>query len=128
MGEAEEWLGGEMTDSELQARMDDALGQVREALEERGARLDLVKNPDFQWAGVVRHLPAGRLLVNTRKTGKKAGADSTKAVAEAVADLTLEGRLLGRIHFCESVTEVELPGGTRKAMGAVGIARMFTSL
>jgi hypothetical protein len=117
-----------MTDSELKLRMDDAFGQIGEALEERGARLELVKNPDFQWAGVVRRLPAGRLLINTHKTGKKAAPDSTKAVAEAVADLTLEGRLLGRVLFYDALTEVELPGGTRKPIGRVGIDRMFTSL
>ncbi len=117
-----------MTDNELQSRLDNALGQISEALEERGARLELVKNPDFHWAGVVRRLPAGRLLINTHKTGKKVGPDSTKAVAEAVADLTLEGRLLGRVLFYEALTEVELPGGTRKPMGRLGIDRMFTSL
>jgi len=115
-----------MTDNELQVRMDDALGQIREAIEAKGARLELVKNPDFLWVGMVRRLPSGRLLINTRKTGKQAGPDSTKPVAEAVADLTLEGRLLGRVLFYAAQTEVELPGGVRKPLGRSGVDRIFS--
>jgi hypothetical protein len=117
-----------MTDGELQVRMDDGLEQIKEAIEARGARLELVKNPDFCWAGIVRRLPAGRLLINTRKTGKQAGPDSTKPVAEAVADVTLEGRLLGRLLFYAAQTEIELPGGGHKPMGRSGVDRIFSSI
>src|SRR5271157_1940024 len=99
-----------MTDSELLERMDDALQQIKEAIEARGALLELDMKPDFRWAGIAR-LPAGKLLINTHKTGKQAAPESKKPVAEAVADLTLEGRLLARVLFYATNTEVELPGG-----------------
>lgn len=116
-----------MTDSELLERMDDALQQIREAIEARGALLELNMNPDFRWVGIAR-LPAGKLLINTFKTGKQAAPESKKPVAEAVADLTLEGRILARVLFYSANTEVELPGGAHKALNHSGIAKIFSSL
>ncbi len=116
-----------MTDSELETRMDDAIHLIREAVEERGGMLELEKKPDFRWAGVAR-LPAGKLMLNTRKTGKQAAPGDTKPVIEASFDLSLEGRLLARLLFYSSKTEVELPGGTHKPLGHAGIARAFDAL
>ena len=98
-----------MTDSELLERMNDALEQIREAIEARGALLELEKKPDFRWAGMAR-MPAGKLLIQTQKTGKQAAPESKKPVAEAMADLTLEGRFLARVLFYSANTEIELPG------------------
>ncbi|MGO8788064.1 MAG: hypothetical protein ACLQVL_11880 [Terriglobia bacterium] len=116
-----------MTDSELQERMTNALQQIREAIEERGALLELEIKPDFRWAGIAR-LPAGKLLINTQKTGKQASPDSKKPVAEAVADLTLEGRFIARVKFYSANTEVELPGGGHKPLDHSGVAKIFSSL
>lgn len=116
-----------MTDSELQARMESALQQIKEAIEERGGLLELDMKPDFRWAGVAR-LPAGKLLINAHKTGKQASPESKKPVAEAVADLTLEGRFIARVIFYSANTEVELPGGAHKALDHSGVAKIFTSL
>lgn len=116
-----------MTDSELKARMESALQQIKEAIEERGGLLELDMKPDFRWAGVAR-LPAGKLLINAHKTGKQASPESKKPVAEAVADLTLEGRFIARVIFYSANTEVELPGGAHKALDHSGVAKIFTSL
>ena len=116
-----------MTDSELQARMDEALHLIREAIEERGGLLDMEKKPDFRWAGMAR-LPAGKLMLSTHKTGKEAAPGDTKSVIEASADLSMEGRLIARILFYSTRTELELPGGTRKPFGHAGIARAFEAL
>ena len=116
-----------MTDSELQERMDDAIRLIREAIEERGGTLEMEKKPDFRWAGVAR-LPAGKLMLSTHKTGKQAAPGDTKSVIEASADLSIEGRLIARILFHSTKTEVELPGGTHKPFGHAGIARAFEAL
>jgi hypothetical protein len=116
-----------MTDSELLKRMDDALQQVREAIETRGALLELDTKPDFRWAGVAR-LPAGKLLIQTHKTGKEAAPDSKQPVVEAMADLTLEGRFLARLLFYSAKTEVELPGGARRPLDHSGVAKIFSSV
>ena len=116
-----------MTDSELLERMDDALQQIKEAIEERGALLELEKKPDFRWAGMAR-TPSGKLMIQTQKTGKQAGPDSKKPVAEALADLTLEGRFLARLLFFPAKTEVELPGGARRPLDHSGVAKIFSSL
>jgi len=116
-----------MTDSELQQRMDEVIHLIQEAIEERGGLLELEKKPDFRWAGAAR-LPTGRLMLNTRKTGKQAAAGETKAVIEASADLVFEGRLIARLLFYSTKTEVELPGGARKPFGHAGIARAFEAL
>ncbi|MGA2608225.1 MAG: hypothetical protein ABSH01_12305 [Terriglobia bacterium] len=116
-----------MTDSELQERMDEAIHLIREAIEERGGLLELEKKPDFRWAGVAR-LPAGKLMLSTHKTGKQAAPGDTKSVIEASADLSIEGRLIARILFHSTKTEVELPGGTHKPFGHAGIARAFEAL
>lgn len=116
-----------MTDTELQERMDNALGQITEAIEARGALLEIDKKPDFRWSGIAR-MPAGKLLIQTQKTGKQATPESKKPVAEALADLTLEGRLLARVLFFAAKTEVELPGGTRRALDHTGVAKIFSSL
>jgi len=116
-----------MTDSEILERMEDALQQIREAIEERGALLELNMKPDFRWVGIAR-LPVGKMLINTFKTGKQASPESKKPVAEAVADLTLEGRLLARILFYAANTEVELPGGAHKPLDHSGISKIFSSL
>jgi hypothetical protein len=116
-----------MTDSELQERMDEAIQVIREAIEERGGLLEVEKKPDFRWAGVAR-LPAGKLLLSTRKTGKQAAPGDTKSVIEASADVTIEGRLVARILFHSTKTEVELPGGIHKPLGHAAIARAFEAL
>ena len=116
-----------MTDSELQERMDEAIRLIQEAIEERGGTLEMEKKPDFRWAGVAR-LPAGKLMLSTRKTGKQAAPGDTKSVIEASADLIIEGRLIARILFHSTKTEVELPGGTHKPFGHAGIARAFEAL
>lgn len=116
-----------MTDSELEERMDSALQQIREAIEARGALLELDKKPDLRWAGIAR-TPSGKLLIQTQKTGKQAGPDSKKPVAEAVADLTLEGRFLARLLFYPASTEVELPGGAHKPLDHSGVAKIFVSV
>ncbi len=116
-----------MTESELRDRLDNAIGQIREAIEERGGMLELEVRPDFRWAGVAR-LPVGKLLLNTQKTGKEPAPGDTKPVVEATADLTLEGRLIARILFYASKTEVELPGGARKPFGHAGLAKAFEAL
>ncbi len=116
-----------MTDSELQERMDEAIHLIQEAIEERGAVLEMEKKPDFRWAGVAR-LPTGKLMLSTHKTGKQAAPGDTKSVIEASADLSMEGRLIARILFHSTKTEVELPGGARKPFGHAGIARAFEAL
>jgi hypothetical protein len=116
-----------MTDSELLERMNDALQQIREEIEARGALLELDTKPDFRWAGVAR-LPAGKLLIQTQKTGRQAAPESRKPVAEAFADLTLEGRFLARVLFYPDKTEVELPGGARRALDHSGVVKIFSSL
>ena len=116
-----------MTDSELLERMKDALQQIREEIETRGGLLELDMKPDFRWAGIAR-MPAGKLLIQTQKTGKQAAPDSKKPVAEAVADLTLEGRFLGRLLFYSANTEVELPGGARRPLDHPGVVKIFSSL
>jgi|SRR5208337_1416342 len=116
-----------MTDSELQERMDEAIHLIREAIEERGGLLELEKEPDFRWAGVAR-LPAGKLMLNTRRTGKHSEPGDTKPVIEASADLSFEGRLIARLLFYSTKTEVELPGGTHKPLSHAGIARAFEGL
>jgi hypothetical protein len=67
-------------------------------------------------------------MLNTRKTGKQAAPGDTKAVIEASADLVFEGRLIARLLFYSTKTDVELPGGTRKPFGHAGIARAFEAL
>ncbi len=116
-----------MTDSELTERMSSALEQIREAIEARGALLELDKKPDFRWAGMAR-TPSGKLMIATQKTGKQPGPDSKKPVAEALVDLTLEGRLIGRLFVYQAHTEVELPGGGRRAFDHSGIAKMFSGM
>ena len=116
-----------MTDSELQERMDEAIQLIREAIEERGGFLEIEKKPDLRWAGTAR-LPAGKLMLNTRRTGKRAMPGDTKPVIEASADLSFEGRLIARLLFYSTKTEVELPGGTHKPFGHAGIARAFEGL
>ena len=116
-----------MTDSELRERMDNALEQINEAIEARGALLEIDKNPDFRWAGMAR-MPSGKLMIHTQKTGKKASPESKKPVAEALADVTLEGRLLGRVLFFSAKTEVELPGGARRPLDHSGVAKIFSSM
>jgi hypothetical protein len=49
-------------------------------------------------------------------------------VIEASADLSMEGRLIARILFHSTKTEVELPGGAHKPFGHAGIARAFEAL
>jgi len=116
-----------MTDSELQARMDEALHLIREAIEARGGLLELEKQPDLRWAGLAR-LPSGKLMLSTHKTGKEAAPGDTRSVIEASADLSMEGRLIARILFYSTKTEVELPGGTRKPFSHAGIARAFEAI
>ena len=98
-----------MTDSELLERMDNALQQIKEAIEARGALLELDKKPDFRWAGMAR-MPSGKLMIQTQKTGKQAAPDSKKPVAEAIADLTLEGRLLARASLLRGQDRGRTPG------------------
>jgi hypothetical protein len=107
--------------------MDEAIRLIREAIEERGGLLEMEKKPDFRWAGVAR-LPAGKLMLSTHKTGKQAAPGDAKSVIEASADLSIEGRLIARILFHSTKTEVELPGGTHKPFGHAGIARAFEAL
>jgi hypothetical protein len=107
--------------------MDEAIHLIREAIEERGGLLEIEKKPDFRWAGVAR-LPTGKLLLNTHKTGKQAATGDTKPVIEALADLTFEGRLVARVLFYLTITELELPGGAHKPFGHAGIARAFEAL
>ncbi len=116
-----------MTDSELLERMDNALQQIKEEIESRGALLELDKKPDFRWAGMAR-MPSGKLMIQTHKTGRQAAPESKKPVAEAIADLTLEGRLLGRLLFYAAKTEVELPGGAHRPLDHSGVAKIFSSL
>jgi len=116
-----------MTDSELQERMDEAIQLIQEAIEERGGLLEMEKKPDFHWAGVAR-LPAGKLMLSTHKTGKRAMPGDTKSMIEASADLIIEGRLIARILFHSTKTEVELPGGAHKPFGHAGITRAFEGL
>jgi hypothetical protein len=107
--------------------MDEAIHLIREAIEERDGTLEMEKKPDFRWAGVAR-LPAGKLMLSTHKTGKQAAPGDTKSVIEASADLIIEGRLIARILFHSTKTEVELPGGTHKPFGRAGVARGFEAL
>ena len=116
-----------MTDSELLERMNEAFREITEELEVRGALLELNRKPDFRWNGIAR-LPAGKLLINAQKTGKQPTPESTKPVAEAMVDLTLEGRFIARVLLFAARNEVELPGGARKPFDHSGIARMFSSL
>ena len=116
-----------MTDTELQERMDEAIHLIHEAIEERGGLLEVEKKPDFRWAGAAR-LPSGKLMLNARRTGKHAEPGDTKPVIEASADLSFEGRLIARLLFYSTKTEVELPGGTHKPLGHAGIARAFEGL
>jgi hypothetical protein len=116
-----------MTDSELQERMDKAIQLIGEAIQEQGGLLEIEKGPDFRWAGVAR-LPTGKLTLNTHKTGKQAAPGGTKLVIEASADLSFEGRLIARVLFYSTKTEVELPGGAHKPFGHAGIARAFEAL
>jgi hypothetical protein len=76
----------------------------------------------------VARLPTGKLLLNTHKTGKQAATGDTKPVIEALADLTFEGRLVARVLFYLTITELELPGGAHKPFGHAGIARAFEAL
>jgi hypothetical protein len=116
-----------MTDSELQERLDEAIQLIQEAIEERGGLLEIEKKPDFRWTGAAR-LPGGKLMLSTRKTGKQAAPGDTKPVIEASADLIIEGRLIARILFYSTKTELELPGGAHKPFGHAGIARAFEAL
>jgi hypothetical protein len=116
-----------MTDSELQERMEEAVQQITEAIEQRGALLEIDRKADLHWAGVAR-LPTGKLLIQTHKTGKQPDPEKQKPVLEAIADLTLEGRLLGRILFHSDKTEVELPGGGHRALDHSGVAKIFSSM
>jgi len=116
-----------MTESELQERMDEALRLIREAIEERGGLLEIEKKPDLHWAGAAR-LPAGKIMLSTRSTGKRAAPGDTKPIIEASADLSFEGRLIARVLFYSTKTEVELPGGTRKPFGHAGVLRAFEGI
>jgi hypothetical protein len=113
-----------MTDSELLERMNNALDQIREELEARGGLLELNKTPDFRWSGLAR-LPAGKLQINTQKTGKQATPESKKPVAEALADLTLEGRFIARVLFYQASTELEFPGGAHRPLDHFGLTKML---
>ena len=116
-----------MTDSELQEQMDEAIRLIGEAIEERGGLLEIEKNPDFRWAGTAR-LPAGRLTLNTRRTGKHAVPGDTKPVIEASVDLSFEGRLIARLLFYSTKAEVEFPGGAHRPLDHAGLARAFEAL
>jgi len=116
-----------MTDSELRERLDSVVGQLREAIEERGALLELDMKPDLRWAGVAR-MPSGKLLISTQKTGRQPTPESKKPVLEAVADLTMEGRFLGRVLIYAGATEVELPGGARKPLDHASVAKVFSAM
>ena len=113
-----------MTDSELLDRMSSALEQIRVELEARGGLLEIEKKPDFRWSGLAR-MPNGKLLIHTQKTGRQAAPDSKKPVAEALADLTLEGRFIARILFYQSTTELEFPGGAHRPLDHSGITKML---
>ncbi len=116
-----------MTDSELLERMEEAVQQITEAIEERGALLEMDRKPDFRWAGVAR-LPTGKLLIQTQKTGKQPDPEKNKPVLEAIADLTLEGRFLARVLFLSDRTDVELPGGAHRTLDHAGVAKIFSSM
>jgi hypothetical protein len=116
-----------MTDSALEARMEEAIRLIREAIEEKGGLLEMEKKPDLRWAGIAR-LPGGKLMLSTHKTGKQAAPGDTKSVLEGSADLSLEGRLVARILFHSTSTELELPGGSRKPFGHAAIARAFEAV
>jgi hypothetical protein len=116
-----------MTDRELESRMDEAIQLIREAIDARGGLLEIERRPDFRWVGLAR-LPWGKLTLSTQRTGKQAGPGDTKLVVEATADLSVEGRLLARILFYSTKTEVELPGGIHRPFGHAGIARAFEAL
>jgi hypothetical protein len=116
-----------MTDSELLVRVEDAFGQIIEAIEARGGLVELDKKPDFRWSGVAR-LPAGKLLIHLRKTGKQAAPESKKQVAEAIADLTLEGRFIASVLFFAENSEIEFPGGGRKPLDHSSIIKMVSSV
>ena len=116
-----------MADSELLGRVADAFREIVEAIEARGGLLELDKKPDLRWAGIAR-LPAGKLLIHLQKTGKQAAPDSKKQVAEAVADLTLEGRFIARILFYADKAEIEFPGGGRKPFDHFGVIKMLSSV
>jgi len=116
-----------MTENELQERMDEAIRLLREAIEERGGLLEIEKKPDLAWAGAAR-LPTGKLMLHTRKTGKRAAPGDAKPVVEASADLSFEGRLIARLLFYSTKTEVELPGGAHRPFGHAGIQRAFEGL
>ena len=116
-----------MTDSELQERLDQAIQLIREAVEERGGMLEIDKKDDLSWLGTAR-LPAGKLMLNTRKTGRHGAPGDAKPIVEMTADLTFEGRLIARLLFYSSKSEVELPGGAHKPFGHAGIARAFEAL
>ncbi|MGD1102910.1 MAG: hypothetical protein ABSA59_12670 [Terriglobia bacterium] len=116
-----------MTESELLDRMNEAFRQINEAIEARGALLELDRKPDFRWVGMAR-LPEGKLQINAQKTGKQAAPESTKNVLEALADLTLEGRFVARILFYSANTEVELPGGAHRPLDHAGVAKIFLSV
>src|SRR5208337_3470481 len=98
-----------------------------EEIEARGALLEIDKKPDFRWAGVAR-TPSGKLMIQTQKTGRQAGPDSKKPVAEAIVDLTIEGRFLARLLFYAANTEVELPGGAHRPLDHSGVAKIFSAL
>ena len=116
-----------MTENELQARLEKAVEMVREAIEERGGILDIDKKPDLTWNGTAR-LPSGKLMLSSRKTGKQAKPEDTKPVLQLSVDLIFEGRLLARLMFYSTKTEIELPGGAHKPFGHGGITRAFEAL
>lgn len=116
-----------MTDSELEARMEEAIHFIREAVEQKGGLLEMEKKPNLRWAGLAR-LPGGKLMLSTHKTGKQAAPGDTKSVLEGSVDLSMEGRLIARILVHSTSTEVELPGGSRKPFGHAAIARAFEAL
>jgi hypothetical protein len=107
--------------------MDEAIHLIQEKIEELGGLLEIERKPDFRWAAAAR-LPSGRLMLNTRKTGKQAAQGDTKLVLEASADLIFEGRFIARVLFYSTKTELELPGGIHKPFGHAGIMRAFEAL
>ena len=116
-----------MTDSELLEHVEKAFRQIVDEIEARGGLLELDKKPDLRWAGTAR-LPAGKLLISLRKTGKQAAPESKKLVAEAIADLTLEGRFIARVLFYAESCEIEFPGGGHKPLDHSSIVKMLSSL
>jgi hypothetical protein len=116
-----------MTDSELQGQLEQAIQMIREAVEERGGMLEIDKKLGLSWLGTAR-LPSGKLMLNCRKTGRHATPEDTKPVIEMTVDLTFEGRLVARLLFYSTKTELELPGGTHKPFGHAGIARAFQGI